>query len=186
MSTVNRHRHRLIRFGTGAAWSSHQIALAAAGSAGAFVYLVALDQASGGFDPVFWALGFVPAFLLRLNASGAPLAYWALMLFGWFHLTPSGSFSWWAVPAAAGVLLGHVAAALSASAPPGVSLPGRVVHQWSLRALWALLAAVGTGLVAGLFRGQVDGLGAVAQALGLGGLALGIALLRSTRPAPPD
>ena len=80
MSTVNRRRHRLIRFGTGAAWSSHQIALAAAGSAGAFVYLVALDQASGGFDPVFWALGFVPAFLLRLNASGAPLAYWALML----------------------------------------------------------------------------------------------------------
>lgn len=51
------------------------------------------------------------ALLLRLNDSGAPLAFYALMLFGWLQLTPEGSFSWWSVMAAAGVTLGHAAAA---------------------------------------------------------------------------
>ncbi len=186
MSVLGRHRQRLVRFGTGSAWSVHQLALTVMISAGAFLYLVSLDQASGGFDPVFWVLGLVPAFFLHLNASGAPLAYWALMLFGWFHLTPAGSFSWWSVPAALGLLLGHAGATLSASAPPGATFPPRVLRRWGLNAAWAMAAAVVLALAAGLLRGRVDGLAAAAQALGLVGLVLGIAFLRSTEPEPPE
>lgn len=180
------HRRRWVRFGTGESWSAHQLALAATTSVGAVIYLVSLDRAAGGFDPVFWALGLVPIVLLRLNGSGAPLAYWALMLFGWFHLTSAGSFSWWAVPAAAGVLLGHAGAALSATAPPVADFPARIVRRWLLHGLWAFVAAVVVGLVAGLLRGQVDGLAGVAQALALAALAVAIGLLRSRQPDPPE
>jgi hypothetical protein len=177
---------RLLRFGTGSAWSDHQLALAALGSGGAFVYLVALHRASGGFDPVFWLLAVAPAFLLRLNGSGAPLAFWALMLFGWFHLTPAGSFSWWALLGAAGVLLGHASAALSAVGPPGVHFPAQTVRRWFRLGLVALGAAAAVGLGAGLLHGRVDALGAVAQVLALAGLAGGVWLLRSNPPEPSD
>lgn len=185
-STGSRARkRRLLRFGTGTAWSPHQLALAAAASVGALVYLVALDRASGGFEPIFWLLVPIPAFLLRLNDSGAPLAFWAFMLFGWFHLTPEGSYSWWSVVAAAGVTLGHAAAALSAAAPPAARFPASTARRWLRGSLMAFSAAVAVGLAAGLLRGNVDGLGAAAQLLALLGLTGGIWLLRSNPPETP-
>jgi hypothetical protein len=177
---------RLLAFGTGAAWSAHQLALAAVASGGAVVYLVALDQASGGFDPVFWLLPVVPALLLRFNGSGAPLAFWALMLFGWFHLTPAGSFSWWAVLGAVGVTLGHASAALSAAGPPGMQIPTPILRRWLRLGLVAVGAAAGVGLGAGLLHGRVGAVGAVAQVVALLGLAGGLWLLRSNPPEPSD
>lgn len=179
---VAQRRGRLLRFGTGAAWSGHQLGLAAVGSAGAIAYLVALDRASGGFDPIFWVLAVTPAFLTKLNGSGVPLAFWTLMLFGWVHLTPAGSYSWWALLGAGGVALGHASAALSAAAPPSASFPAHTLRRWLRLLLVALAAAVGVGLLAGLLRGRVDGLGAVAQLLGLVALSVGVWLLRSSPP----
>lgn len=179
-------RHRLVRFGSGQAWSPDQLALGVLSSAGALVFLLALRAASGGFDSIYWLLVPLPGILVWKNDSSVPLAYWGLMLFGWFLLTPSGSFTPWSMVAAAGLLVGHASAALSASAPPTASFPGRVVRHWTRRALVALAAAVAVGLAAGLLSGQVDGVGPVAQAAGLAGLALGVWLLRSDVPEPPD
>ncbi|HEU5144955.1 MAG TPA: hypothetical protein VFT81_07240 [Dermatophilaceae bacterium] len=173
---------RLVRFGSGRAWSVHQLLLAATSSAGALAFLLALDRAAGGFDPLFWLLLPVPALLLAVNASGWPTAYWAFMVFGWFYLTPSGSFSGWSPLAAAGLLLGHGSAALSASAPPMASLPGRVLRRWARQATVAMGAASAVALAASLLRGRVDGIGIVAQLVGLLGLAVGVWFLRSHPP----
>lgn len=175
-------RRRLVRFGSGQAWSPDQVALGVLSSAGALIFLLALRAASGGFDPIFWLLVPLPGMLVWRNDSGVPLAYWGLMLFGWFQLTPSGSFTPWSVVAATGLLLGHASAALSASAPPTAAFPGLVVRRWTRRALVGLAAAVAVGLAAGLLSGEVDGLGPLAQAAGLAGLALGVWLLRSEAP----
>jgi hypothetical protein len=176
---------RLVRFGSGRAWSVHQLLLAATSSAGALAYLLALDRAAGGFDPLFWLLLPVPALLLAVNASGWPSAYWAFMVFGWFYLTPSGSLSGWSLLAAAGLLLGHGCAALSASAPPVASLPRRVLRRWARQGAVAMGAAAVVALGASLLRGRVEAIGVVAQLVGLLGLALGVWLLRSHPPEEP-
>jgi hypothetical protein len=175
------HR-RSVRFGTGRAWSAHQLLTAGITMMGSLAFTVALERASGGFDPLFWAAVPLSVFLLPVSGSGWPLAYWGVMVLTWFYLTPEGSFSAWSVLAAAGLLLGHAAAAHSASAPAGTSFPARTVRRWVRQALVALGAAGAVGLAATLLAGRVDEAGAVAQALGLFGLALGVWLLRSNEP----
>jgi hypothetical protein len=185
-STSDVRPQRLVRFGSGLAWSLHQLLLAAVSSAGAFAFLLALGRAAGGFDPLFWLLVPVPALLLAVNASGWPFAYWAFMVFEWFYVTPSGSFSGWSLLAAAGLLLGHASAALSASAPPPAPLPARMLRRWARQATVAMGAAGAVALGAGLLTGRVDRLGIAAQLFGLLGLALGVWLLRSQPPEQSD
>ena len=179
-------RRRMLRFRSGNTWSPHQLALAAVSSLGAVLYLAALHAAAGGFDSIYWLLALGPALLVGVNSSGAPAAYWALMLFGWFYLTPSGSFSLWSVPAAVGALLGHVTSALSAAAPPEAAFPGSVIRRWLWRTLLAAGAAVTVGGAAALLRGRVDGWGAGAQVVALLGLAAGITMLRNDESADVD
>lgn len=59
------------------------------------------------------------------------------------------------------------------------------VRRWLRGSLVAFGSAVAVGLAAGLMRGSVDGLGAVAQLLALLGLTGGILLLRSNPPQTP-
>jgi hypothetical protein len=177
---------RLLQLNTGALWSRDQLLLGLLSSAGGLLFLIALDQAAGGFDRIFWLLAPLPALLVSRNDSGFPLAYWGLMLFGWVYLTPVASFSPWAILAAAGLILGHASAALSASAPSTAGFPGRVVRRWAGRLLIALAAAAGVAVAVGALSGEVDSLGPVAQAVGLLGVALGVWFLRSDAPARPE
>ncbi|WP_353510984.1 hypothetical protein [Intrasporangium sp.] len=174
---------RTVSFGRGRQWSLPQLGLALLGTASAAVFLQSLWQASGGFDPVWWSLVLVPLVTLSYTGSGVPLAYWGLMLVGWFVLTPSGSFSLWSVPAALALLVGHSAAALAATTPPTGDFSTRTLRRWLRLVLVAALAAPAVALLANTLRGGGLEAGPAAYVIGLGGLSIGIFLLRSEPPA---
>jgi hypothetical protein len=175
--------HRTLRFGVGPEWSSAQLALGATSSTGAALYLVALHQAAGGFDPVFWALAAVPMLTLSLAGSGASLAYWALMLYGWFVLTDEASFSWWALPAAVGLLVSHTATALSASVPPAGMVATGSLHRWGRGVAVAVGAAAVVAVAAAALVGRPLDAGSAAYVIGLLGLSAGIWLVRNNPPS---
>ena len=174
---------RTVSFGRGRQWSLPQLGLAMLGMASAAVFLQSLWQASAGFDPVWWSLVLVPLVTVSYTGSGVPLAYWGLMLVGWFVLTPSGSFSPWSVPAALALLVGHSAAALSATTPPTGDFSTRTLRRWLRWVLVAALAAPAVALLANTLRGGGLEAGPAAYVIGLGGLSIGIFLLRSEPPA---
>lgn len=177
---------RTVRFGKGRPWSLPQLGLALAGVASAVVFLLSLQAASGGFDPLWWALAIVPLVTLGFAGSAAPLAFWGLMLTGWFLLTPSGSFSAWSVSAAIALVVGHAAAALSATTPPAGGFPVRVVRTWVGRVVLAALTAPAVAVLAGALRSGGLEASPAAYVIGLGGLAVGVFLLRTEPPAQPD
>ena len=183
---ADRTTWRTVRFGKGRPWSLPQLGLALTGVASAVAFLLCLQAASGGFDPVWWALAIVPLATLGFAGSAAPLAFWGLMLAGWFLLTPSGSLSAWSVPAAVALAVGHAAAALSATTPPAGGLPVRVVRTWVGRVVLAALTAPAVAALAGALRSGELEASPAAYVIGLGGLAVGVFLLRTEPPAQPD
>ena len=177
---------RTISFGRGIPWSLPQLGLAVTGVVAAAVYLQSLWLASGGFDPIWWVLVVVPLAALAYAGSGVPLAFWGLMLVGWFVLTPSGSFSPWSVPGAVALLIGHAAAALSATTPPAGGFSTRTTRAWLRAVLLAALAAPAVALLTGALRGGGLDVGPAAYVIGLGGLAIGVFVLRSEPPLQSD
>lgn len=173
---------RTVSFGRGRQWSLPQLGLAVLGVASAAIFLQSLWQASGGFDPIWWSLVLVPLVTIAYAGSGVPLAYWGLMLVGWFVLTPSGSFSAWSVPAALALLVGHAAAALSATTPPAGEFSTRTLRRWLRWVVVAALAAPAVALLADTLQGGGLEAGPAAYVIGLGGLSIGIFLLRSEPP----
>ncbi|TQM96135.1 hypothetical protein FB476_0998 [Ornithinimicrobium humiphilum] len=128
---------------------------------------------------------------LALAGGGNPLSWAVLVLFGGLvvlqpHTLMPGLFlvfgvaSWWAgveatwhwalLPAAVGLLLVHVGAALAASVPAQAPLPTSVLHRWGLRT--AAVAGVGAVVwaVAGLLGLVSTGAGGAVP--GIVGLAL--------------
>ncbi|MDC5698689.1 hypothetical protein OO014_15645 [Intrasporangium calvum] len=177
---------RTLRFGRGPRWSLPQVALALAGAASAGAFLLSLQAAAGGLDPIWWSLVLVPLVTLTYAGSGVPLAFWGLLLVGWFLHTPAGSFSPWSVPAALALVAGHAAAALSATTPPAGGFPGPVLRTWARRTVLAALAAPAVALLAGALRGGGLEAGPAAYVIGLGGLALGVFLLRTESPVQAE
>ena len=177
---------RTLRFGTGAEWSSHQLALTAASTLGVSLYLAALNLAAGGFSGVFWLLVLVPATTMSFAGSGLSLGLMALLLYGWFILLPAGSFTWWSLPAAAGLLLSHSAVSLSATAPPTARFGRDHLRRRARSHLIALSAAVVMAAGAALLSGHELGPNPVAYAIGLAGVAVGIWLARTSPPRPRD
>jgi len=173
---------RTVSFGRGRQWSLPQLGLAVLGVASAAIFLQSLWQASGGFDPIWWSLVLVPLVTIAYAGSGVPLAYWGLMLVGWFVLTPSGSFSAWSVPAALALLVGHAAAALSATTPPAGEFSTRTLRRWLRWVVVAALAAPAVAFLADTLEGGGLEAGPAAYVIGLGGLSIGIFLLRSEQP----
>jgi hypothetical protein len=153
---------------------------------GALVYLVSLHRAAGGFEGLYWLLALVPLLTLSWVGSALPLAYWGLMLFGWFTLTPEASFSWWSLPAAAGVAVGHAAAALGASVPPATQLGRPELLRWARRTGVAAAAALPVGALAGVLAGRVGDAAPAALVVGVLGLSAGLLLLRTEPPAEPS
>jgi hypothetical protein len=173
---------RTVHFGTGPDWSLSQLSATAAAIWGVTVYLASLSLAAGGFDSVWWGLVLMPLLTIAWAGSAAPLAYWALLLFGWFTLTPSGSFSWWSLPAAAGCIVGHAAAALSASSPPAGLISAPTARRWVRHTAVAFAAAVPVALLAGLLAGRSLGPVPAAYVIGLGGVAVGLWFVRTSPP----
>ena len=174
---------RTVRFGAGPEWSLSQLGATGAAMGGVAVYLASLSLAVGGFDTLWWALVLLPLVIMAWAGSAAPLAYWTLLLYGWFTLTPAGSFSWWSLPAAAGCVVGHAAAALSASSPPAGSFTAHTARRWVRHTALAFGAAVPVAVLAGLLAGRSLGLVPAAYVVGLGGVAGGLWLVRTSPPA---
>ena len=170
-----------VRFGGGSDWSSSQLASTGAHVVGALVFLVALHRASGGFDAIWWGLAAVPLLTMSFAGSGAPLGFWGLMVYGWFYLSPAGSFSWWSVPAAAGLAIGHASAAVSASTPPQAHIARVELARWARWTGIAVAAALPIGAFAAVVVGRSTSLVPVAAVVGLLGVA-GTLLLLRTRP----
>lgn len=177
---------RTVHFGAGPEWSLSQLGAAAAAMGGILVYLASLSMAVGGFDVVWWALTLLPLLTLAWAGSAAPLFYWGLLLYGWFTLTPAGSFSWWSLPAAAGCVVGHAATALSASSPPAGSFTARTTRRWVRHTAAAFLAAVPVAALAGLLVGRLLPLAQTAYVVGLLGVAAGVWLVRTNPPTTPE
>lgn len=173
---------RTVRFGAGTEWSLSQLGATGAAMGGVAVYLGSLSFAVGGFDGPWWALVLLPLVTMGWAGSAAPLAYWALLLYGWFTLTPAGSFSFWSLPAAAGIVVGHAATALSASSPGAGSFTARTARRWATHTALAFAAAVPVAVLAGALSGHALGLAPAAYVIGLGGVAVGLWFVRTSPP----
>ncbi|MFM6851220.1 MAG: hypothetical protein ACKOVB_19190 [Terrabacter sp.] len=178
---------RTVHFGAGPEWSLSQLGATTAAMGAVLVYLASLSLAAGGFDPVWWSLVLLPLLTMLWAGSAAPLLYWGLLLFGWFTLTPAGSFSWWSLPAAAGCVVGHATTALSASSPPAGSFTARTARRWLRHTVVAFLAAAPVALLAALLTGLLTGrllpLSAAAYVVGLLGVSVAVWLMRTDPPA---
>ena len=177
---------RTVHFGAGPEWSLSQLGATGAAVGGVLVYLASLSLAVGGFDSLWWALAALPLVTMAWAGSAAPLLYWSLLLYGWFTLTSAGSFTWWSLPAAAGLAVGHAATALSASSPPAGSFTSRTARRWARHTGVAVLAAVPVAALAGLLAGHELGVVQAAYVVGLGGVALGLWVVRTNPPAPRE
>ncbi len=173
---------RTVRFGAGPEWSLSQLGATGAAMGGVAVYLASLSFAVGGFDALWWALVLLPLVTMAWAGSAAPVVYWTLLLYGWFTLTSAGSFSWWSLPAAAGCVVGHAAAALSASSPPAGSFTAATTRRWVRHTALAFAAAVPVAILAGLLAGRSPGLVPAAYVIGLGGVAAGLWFVRTSPP----
>ncbi|HET7801197.1 MAG TPA: hypothetical protein VFL38_12300 [Humibacillus xanthopallidus] len=180
------HRRRTLRFGTGPEWSFAQLGMTAVATGGVVVYLGALHRAVGGFDGVWWLLALVPLVLMPWPGSAAPLALWAVLLTGWFVLTPEGTFSWWALPAAAGAVAAHAAHALSATSPPAGSFTRATVRRWVRHCVVALSAACAVVVAVASLSSRDLTIGAVGLVVGLLGVAAGLAWVRTSPPSSAD
>jgi hypothetical protein len=179
-------RRRTLRFGAGPEWSFAQLGVTGVATAGVVAYLGALHLAVGGFDGVWWLLALVPVVLMPWSGSAAPLALWAVLLVGWFVLTPEGTYSWWAVPAAAGAVAAHAAHALSASSPPAGSFTRATVRRWVRHCLVALCAAGAVVVAVAALSSRDLTIGAVGLVVGLAGVVAGLAWVRTSPPASAD
>ena len=175
-------RRRTVRFGAGPEWSLSQLGATGAAMGGVAVYLASLSLAVGGFDSLWWALVLLPLVTMAWAGSAAPAVYWTLLLYGWFTLTPAGTFSWWSLPAAAGCVVGHAATALSASSPPAGSFTATTTRRWVRHTALAFAAAVPVAIFAGLLAGRSPGLVPAAYVIGLGGVAAGLWFVRTSPP----
>jgi hypothetical protein len=179
-------RHRTVRFGAGPEWSVPQLLTTGVGTAGVALYLGSLYAAAGGFDGIWWLLLLLPGLTMSRAGSGVALAYWGLMLFGWVDLLPAGAYTWWSLPAAAGLLVSHAAVALSASTPPAGTFARASLVHWARAAAVAIAAAGAVALCAGALAGHGFTGSAVAWVVGLTGVAAGVWMLRSNPPADRD
>ncbi|HET8988456.1 MAG TPA: hypothetical protein VFN43_08080 [Humibacillus sp.] len=179
-------RRRTLRFGAGPEWSFAQLGTTAVATAGVLVYLGALHRAVGGFDGVWWILALVPVATMPWSGSAVPLTLWGVLLIGWFVLTPAGTYSWWALIAAAGVVAGHAAPALSAASPTAGSFSRASVRRWVSHALVAFGAAGAVAVAVAALSGRDLEVGAVGLVVGLTGLAAGLWWVRTSPPSTPQ
>ena len=172
---------RTLHFGAGPEWSLSQLGATVAAMGGVAAYLASLFLAAGGFDAIWWGLVLLPLLTMTWAGSAAPLAYWALLLNGWFTLTPAGTSR---VSSCCGGMhsRGMPRPRCSASSPPAGSLTAETVRRWARHTAVAFAAAVPVAALAALLAGRSPGLVPAAYVIGLGGVAVGLWLVRTSPP----
>lgn len=160
----------------------HHVLLAVAAATGVVLYLLALSAAAGGIDSVWWLLVAVPLLTWSLSNSAAALVLWFVLVLVWLNLTPAGSFSWWALLAAAGITISHAATALADSAPPWALVGRQTAFNWLRRVVTAVIASAVVAALTAVLLGRAGGLSPAAYVIGLVGVAGGVWALRSNPP----
>ncbi len=141
---------RLFRLGASQEYAPQPAVVAAALSVSPGVVL-ACAMAAGAPLP-WWLLLLTPLGLLLVPRAGTSvvLATQVSLVLGWSLLVP-GPVTWWALPGAAGLLGGHVAAALLSGVPPTVAWAPTTRRRWGRRTALvlavSLTVAVATDLV---------------------------------------
>jgi hypothetical protein len=146
-----------VRFGLSDEYDGRQLLVSAVATLAPMVFAGALMLAGG--EVSWWWLVFAPAGAATVAYAETPaaLVMWALLLVMWVGQVP-GPFSWWAVPAAGCVAVGHTALTLVAGRPSAGGLAEAVFRR--------------TGRRLALVMGAVLAVAAVTQvvrALGVGG-----------------
>jgi hypothetical protein len=132
--------------------------------AGALVFTLALALACGG-NPAAWAVLVLLGVLVVLQPHTLMPGLFLVFAVASWWAGVEGSWHWALLPAALGLLLVHVGAALAAAVPAQAPLPGSVRRRWAAR----------TGVVATLTAGVWGAAGLLATvATGAGGAVPGI------------
>ena len=149
---------------------------------GALVFTLAFALAGGG-NPAAWTLLCVLGGLVVVQPHTLmPGLFLGFALASWWAGV-EGPWHWALLPAALGLLLVHVGAALAASVPAQAPVPESVLRRWARRTVVVALATVGVWGAAGLLGtvatrtgGAVPGI--VGLALAAGVLVLYVRQLR--------
>ncbi|GGK66540.1 hypothetical protein [Ornithinimicrobium pekingense] len=149
--------------------SHDHLAVRLSSLAGALLFTLALALAGGG-NPAAWALLTVFGGLVVLQPHTLMPGLFLVFAAASWWAGVDGGWHWALLPAALGLLLVHVGAALAASVPAQAPLPASVRRRWAVRT--GVVAAVTTGVwgVAGLLQAVATGEGGAVP--GIVGLAL--------------
>ena len=142
--------------------------------AGALVFTLALALAGGG-NPAAWALLVVFGVLVVLQPHTLMPGLFLVFAVASWWAGVDARWHWALLPAALGILLVHVGAALAASVPAQAPLPASVRRRWAVRT--AAVAAVTTGVWGGAGLLGMVATGAGGAVPGIVGLALAAACL---------
>ena len=173
---------RTISFGRGPQWSLPQLGLAVLGVASAGVFLESPVAGLGRLRPHLVVPRPRPSrdhHVHRVRRTARLLGPDAGRL---VRAHAVRELSAWSVPAALALLVGHAAAALSATTPPAGEFSTRTLRRWLRWVLIAALAAPAVALLADTLQGGGLEASPAAYVIGLGGLSIGIFLLRSEPP----
>lgn len=132
--------------------------------AGSLLFTLALALA-GGANPAGWAVLVLFGILVVLQPHTLMPGLFLVFAVASWWAGVHGPWHWALLPAALGLLLVHVGAALAAAVPAQSPLPGSVRRRWAVR----------TGVVAALTAGVWGAAGLLdAVATGAGGAVPGI------------
>lgn len=148
---------RLLRLGRSDELAPHPATLAAVLVVAPVLFLGCAVLAGGRVSP--WLLVLAPVLLLLVPRAGSHLVLllWAALGAVWLVQVP-GPFSWWALPAAASALFGHLAASLLSGSPTTVTWPASTRRRYLRRSVVVLaVTALVAALVQVVLRARLSG-----------------------------
>ena len=137
-------------------WTTGQWALRVTAALGPVVAMLATWPT--GHPPRAWLVLLVAGLSIghgRLPESPIGIVAMALVVV-WWGLASGDSVSAWALVAAAGLLVSHVAALVAAYGPDGLGVDPGTVRLWAVRAATVFLIAPAVWAVALIVRGRPE------------------------------
>jgi hypothetical protein len=154
---------------------------------GGMALAVVASFGAGGTAPWIVPVLFIAGALLTAAKPDTHFGFGALLAFGYFWLVHvDAATTLWSVPAAAGLLLFHLATSALALGPAEAELPRALLASWARRCLPVLAGTVALWLVTALLRRADTAANVVLTAAALVIVAAGgwLALARSSSDAP--
>lgn len=149
--------------------SRDHLAVRLASLGGALVFTLAFALAGGG-NPASWALLTIFGALVVLQPHTLMPGLFLVFAVASWWAGVEAAWHWALLPAALGLLLVHVGAALAASVPAQAPLPASVRRRWAVRTGTVAAVTVGVWGAAGVLAALASGEGGAVP--GLVGLAL--------------